>query len=95
MTIVTEAQVKQPAATIMIGDCRIESADNIWYGNFEIGYPNLWPDGKYPGGLMPRHNDGFNIGFVDGHAKWAKWSQIAPNTALPETDPNYSMFDLL
>ncbi|MEI6502053.1 MAG: type II secretion system protein [Armatimonadota bacterium] len=31
--------------------------------------------------LAPRHNDGENVGFVDGHAKWLKASALASRNA--------------
>ncbi len=33
------------------------------------------------GWYMPRHNDGLNVAFVDGHAKWMK-----PQTMLAGLD---------
>lgn len=50
-------------------------------------YPN------YPGDLeTSRHLEGFNAGFVDGHAKWVKWPQAykIDYTANP---PIKGMFD--
>jgi len=34
-------------------------------------------------GLEPRHNDGANIGFCDGHAKWFNKMTYAPETFWP------------
>jgi len=42
-----------------------------------------------------RHLDGFNVTYLDGHAKWAKWSQVwwrdnsVANTSVASTDPAY------
>jgi prepilin-type N-terminal cleavage/methylation domain-containing protein/prepilin-type processing-associated H-X9-DG protein len=39
---------------------------------------NVWyDDGGSSRGLSPRHNEGGNIAFVDGHAKWVKFGRNA------------------
>ncbi len=61
------ARFERPAETFLIG----ENRDGDW--------PFNWPPDVWPGGLRLRHNDGCNMGFVDGHIKWMKQDQIAWN----------------
>ncbi len=66
------AQLQEPAGTIMIGEaddcnrCGPRSAN--WPGDGSISV-----DTQMGGYLDPRHNDGMNFGFFDGHAKWFKY----------------------
>ncbi|MEN6641002.1 MAG: H-X9-DG-CTERM domain-containing protein [Armatimonadia bacterium] len=32
--------------------------------------------GQYSQNIDPRHNDGVNVGFLDGHAKWLKAGKV-------------------
>lgn len=55
------------------------------------GIKDSSPDGAYPfqnymDGLNPRHSDGVNFVFGDGHAKWVKKQAILK---APTTDPNW------
>ncbi len=45
---------------------------------------NCWPGACActPNNVAFRHNEGTNIGFVDGHAKWMKDSNVIQNTRL-------------
>ena len=61
--------MQEPATTIFMGD-----SDCV---NF--GPNNLYPtQGTACPGASARHNDGINIGFVDGHVKWMKWGPNIP-----------------
>jgi len=48
-----------------------QGATGLPNGGIGIGYTSA------PTRLNNRHNDGMNIGFGDGHAKWVKDSQVA------------------
>ena len=82
------SQLKHPAETLVLADCsstwiggywssgdrpflrRVAMADGPW----GCGCPPQ--DGQYgpnPDDLA-RHSGGSNLGFADGHVKWAKWS---------------------
>ena len=37
--------------------------------------------GQYSANIAPRHNEGVNVGFLDGHAKWLKAGPVAGATA--------------
>ncbi|MFO7947123.1 MAG: DUF1559 domain-containing protein [Armatimonadota bacterium] len=52
------AAFEKPAQTVLLADC------SRWHLDGTHGSPgsNYWPS--------PRHNDGANFGFADGHAKW-------------------------
>lgn len=41
---------------------------------------NTGTPGSYSAAIDPRHNDGVNIGFLDGHAKWAKAGIVTGTT---------------
>lgn len=41
----------------------------------DLGLPNAWDDEEYPGTSLcdpPRHNEGNNYAFVDGHVMWCR-----------------------
>jgi prepilin-type N-terminal cleavage/methylation domain-containing protein/prepilin-type processing-associated H-X9-DG protein len=79
---VTLAMVKKPAEILMIVDDTwggriayapvMSGAPNLanWGANFASASagPFIWGENTPYG----RHNDGVNVGFVDGHAKWIK-----------------------
>jgi len=58
------ANVAYPAECIMITD----STYYVVTGRYTTGG---WPRGSY-NNTDPRHNEGCNIGFCDGHGKWLK-----------------------
>ncbi|MDI9583881.1 MAG: prepilin-type N-terminal cleavage/methylation domain-containing protein [Acidobacteriota bacterium] len=59
-----ESKVAQPADTIVLGDSR----DNLDY----VIYPHALGTNYSPD---PRHNEGCNMGFLDGHAKWMRHNE--------------------
>ncbi|MCG9895775.1 MAG: prepilin-type N-terminal cleavage/methylation domain-containing protein [Fimbriimonadaceae bacterium] len=65
----SETALAEPAATILLGDAR-SSVPGSWCGD---DGKHLLPPSQSPldcwGRLDPRHSGGFNVGFVDGHAK--------------------------
>ncbi|NLO04820.1 MAG: prepilin-type N-terminal cleavage/methylation domain-containing protein [candidate division WS1 bacterium] len=77
-----------PSTKIIVGDVRPEAigaaapwhtgADGDWYindmNNAVCGAPD---DNSFTGNNWPqRHNEGTVYGFVDGHVKWARESQV-------------------
>ncbi len=85
----TLASVKSPAATLMMGelfapnDVTATSKDvAMHYDNYHYlahylpvghGQERKWPDGRSGGEV---HNDGMNVTFADGHAKWYKETYV-------------------
>ncbi len=69
------AKVERPSETYLIF-CGMSGYDHIPI--------NCWPGtcGCTPNYLAFRHNEGTNVGFVDGHAKWMKDSAVIQNTRL-------------
>ena len=53
---------------------------------------NLWPEGRLKGGghLSPRHSNGANLAFCDGHVKWRRYENI-PKTIFSRqwVDPTW------
>jgi len=88
----SEGMLFDPAVKILVLDVPPEalgatasSPGNEWWGNSlsGVGIPLPLPtdvtdgDNTFKHLSQPeRHNDGINIGFGDGHVKWAKESQI-------------------
>jgi prepilin-type N-terminal cleavage/methylation domain-containing protein/prepilin-type processing-associated H-X9-DG protein len=64
--------------TVFVWDGHIPTEDWTW-----TNYSSRVPDsGSY--GLSARHNEGTNVGFYDGHAKWWKFQQCwVTNAGLP------------
>ena len=58
------------------------SASSPLYGmNYLLYAPNY--SSTY--GMSRRHNEGGNYGYIDGHAKWAKWQDLRdPRLFMPE-----------
>jgi prepilin-type N-terminal cleavage/methylation domain-containing protein/prepilin-type processing-associated H-X9-DG protein len=55
--------IVNPAQTALIGDTEGASSYTFF---------NTYQSNR---GLSPRHNDGGNIGFIDGHCKWVKFGR--------------------
>jgi len=66
-------KILRPAEIVIMADSTERSGSVCYYvGNANFpGYPYR-SAGYICGGTDPRHNDGVNIGFLDGHAKWTK-----------------------
>jgi prepilin-type processing-associated H-X9-DG protein len=87
-----EGTMFDPAVKILLLDIPPEaigstatSRGNEWWGNSlsGLGIPLPLPTGITDGdntfkhlSQPERHNDGINVGYGDGHAKWAKESQL-------------------
>jgi len=56
------AKIKFPAETIVTGDGQCE---RFWGAPFVNNF-------NAPSSSYPKHNEGSNFGFIDGHAKWVK-----------------------
>jgi prepilin-type processing-associated H-X9-DG protein len=76
------SDINTPAQTIWFADC-----------NFYVVYPSYYmhtyPDDRTYGlegtaRLQNRHNEGANIGFLDGHAKWLHSSSVEGDIGLYE-----------
>jgi len=69
--------------TVFIWDGAISNSEDWTWTN----YSSRTPDSGYYA-LSARHNDGLNVGFYDGHAKWWKHSQCwvtNAGAAIPTT----------
>jgi prepilin-type processing-associated H-X9-DG protein len=55
------AQIQDPSGTVVLGD---------YTGAFEMGWADIAANPNLSTWLPKRHNDGVNVGFIDGHAKW-------------------------
>ncbi len=74
------AKITRPAETGIFGDSR---ADCNYPGNGNTTYWGSKPAGyNLCGSVDCRHNDGANVGYLDGHAKWEKRDKFGPGTTL-------------
>ncbi len=73
------AAIGRPAEILVLTDAR---SDCYYIGN--ASYPGYgWRSPGYVcGGARPRHNDGVNCTFADGHAKWLNGSKFVPGGPL-------------
>jgi prepilin-type N-terminal cleavage/methylation domain-containing protein/prepilin-type processing-associated H-X9-DG protein len=66
--------------------------------NYFVRIPQNSSSGSRSGDLIPRHFDGVNVAFADGHVKWIKWEKatahpvIQSNGSVESVDPNASEF---
>ncbi len=74
------ADVQSPAQVIMLMDFRC-------YYTATTGSVDLTK------GERKQHNDGANICFTDGHAKWRAWSSLEYGTSAYSSTPHYLEFD--
>ena len=67
------AEIDRPAGLLMITESNNGSGAVAW-----CGYWNRETDTQDPTyyNNAGRHNEGNNVGFVDGHAKWLKASVV-------------------
>jgi prepilin-type N-terminal cleavage/methylation domain-containing protein/prepilin-type processing-associated H-X9-DG protein len=89
----SEGVLFDPSVKILIADCPPEAIGSTatsrgteyWYNDMDNDIVNAPDDNSFKGNNMPeRHNDGVNVGYADGHAKWAKESQInQPHMWIP------------
>ncbi len=63
--------IQHPAETAALADTRGQDNESYGFATFYSAINATWGDT-----LSPRHNDGGNIGFYDGHAKWMAHSGI-------------------
>ena len=67
-------KIENPAETVYLAD----GLGYMYYPDTTGGYARCTKDVGYR--IQPRHNDGANLGFADGHSKWYSQSNInAPN----------------
>jgi prepilin-type N-terminal cleavage/methylation domain-containing protein/prepilin-type processing-associated H-X9-DG protein len=65
--LATLGMVVNPAQTVIIGDTE---------GPASYAFFNTWYSGPSSArGLSPRHNEGGNMGYIDGHCKWVKFGR--------------------
>jgi prepilin-type processing-associated H-X9-DG protein len=68
-----------PASVIFLAETPDNRTGNYFHAHSWNGEgASHWPAGrKYPDDIVAeRHTGGFNAGYLDGHAKWARWSQV-------------------
>ena len=62
------AEIEEPSGTVLLMDNN--SSSQMWYSWEAVGDTPAYTT------LPDRHNDGLNVGYCDGHAKWGKRSDI-------------------
>ncbi len=82
-TVATDSMINNVATVFCWDGCVTNSEDWTW-----THYSSRTADtGSY--GLSARHNEGLNVGYYDGHVKWAKhsamWTCNDGATPIPDT----------
>jgi prepilin-type N-terminal cleavage/methylation domain-containing protein/prepilin-type processing-associated H-X9-DG protein len=75
--------IDSPAECLLLGETADSLGRGTWYYYSPKRYPYPYIAGGVPYNRIPdpgRHNQGSNIGFVDGHAKWIATSTLTSNT---------------
>jgi prepilin-type N-terminal cleavage/methylation domain-containing protein/prepilin-type processing-associated H-X9-DG protein len=67
------AAIQEPSSTIMIGEADNCNRCGPRTANWPAGGGGVSVDLDMGSYLDPRHNDGINFSFFDGHAKWSKY----------------------
>ncbi|MHB8997603.1 MAG: prepilin-type N-terminal cleavage/methylation domain-containing protein [Armatimonadota bacterium] len=70
---ITMAALKQPSETIMLMDTAGCNRGGPRSPNWPAAGGGVSVDNLMGTMLGPRHNDGMNLSYFDGHAKWSKW----------------------
>jgi prepilin-type N-terminal cleavage/methylation domain-containing protein/prepilin-type processing-associated H-X9-DG protein len=73
---VSLGQINSPSSVMMITE-----SDYYTWVYCPFCYPSDTSLGVPHWGVAPAHNEGGNIGFVDGHAKWLKQSEVISQQA--------------
>jgi prepilin-type N-terminal cleavage/methylation domain-containing protein/prepilin-type processing-associated H-X9-DG protein len=76
------AKAQRPAETLQFADAGLADGTYCNYpGNANTGY---WGSVAYDmcGAVDARHNEGANVGFLDGHAKWMNKDAFKPGTTI-------------
>ena len=79
---VSIADIERPSEMLIFCD----SYDDGSAGNFHVYAPSAWTihggtyDENGTGNVDPRHNEGANVGWADGHAKWFKLNALDDET---------------
>jgi prepilin-type N-terminal cleavage/methylation domain-containing protein/prepilin-type processing-associated H-X9-DG protein len=66
-----------PSQTALLGDTE---------GGASYVFFNVWYAGAGTRGLSPRHNEGGNLGYADGHAKWVKFGRDSAGIPIHPTN---------
>jgi len=82
-------EIQNPTAQVYTLDCRnpwLDYAGAIW--DRVSGWGLGW---YYGNSTQPTnwHNDGLNVGYMDGHAKWGKTGALLWDQFFVTTDPRY------
>jgi len=70
------SEVVYPAATIIIADSKRADETTTYNGSNSWELYHTWHVSRF---IPARHNEGANIGYVDGHAKWHKMEKVLGN----------------
>jgi len=83
--------ITAPASMVYVFDCRspwIDYNGAVWDRVSGRGIMKYYGNADQP---TDWHNDGLNVGFVDGHAKWTKVQGIKWNQFVQTTDVRYDV----
>lgn len=73
------ASLERPAEMLLFGEGQRDDKYGVWFYYSLRRYPHPYSAANYTNNCIPipgRHNDGSNVGFGDGHAKWVATSTL-------------------
>ncbi len=77
---IVRGTVKNPSQFIVMGDARTASGNEGSY----FGPPSSSATTTSPTSFVPKtHNDGANVGYMDGHIAWSRYSQLVDISMRP------------
>ena len=72
--------IRNPSEFIVLGDARTSSGNEGTY----FGPPSTSATATSPTSFVPKtHNDGANVGYMDGHIAWARYYQLVDLSMRP------------
>ena len=72
--MITRGSVRDASEFIILGDARNVSGS---YPGSYFGYPSSSATASAPTSFVPKtHNDGANVGYMDGHVAWSRYLQL-------------------
>jgi prepilin-type N-terminal cleavage/methylation domain-containing protein/prepilin-type processing-associated H-X9-DG protein len=86
------AALAAPAELILLGDSVDTTVKGLGRGDMTLPGPGDSACDRVRKQGWPRHTNGMNFGFADGHAKWFRYKETRLADGDPEVVPNVCMY---